>query len=206
MTTLLLPRFILLSLLLTFANLAIANTQQALLAPQQVIENTSQMLLAKLADPNFAKNKTQVRHFVEQNIFPNVDTVRMSALVLGKHWRKASKQQKKQFIAAFKNLLINTYSSTFTEQFKDWTIQYSPLKLQPGDKKTLVKTTVHQADKPESNIDYSMILRNGHWKIYDIKVEGISLVISNRESFSQMIKEAGSLDKVISKLEAKNKS
>ncbi|BCG65607.1 MAG: phospholipid transport system substrate-binding protein [Methyloprofundus sp.] len=204
MTTPIIPRFILLSCLFFFANLTTAATE-SLLAPQKIIDNTSQMLLAKLTDPDFASNKKEVRTFVDKNIFPNVDTVRMSALVLGKHWRKASKQQKKQFIAAFKNLLVNTYSSTFTEQFKDWTIQYLPLKLKENAKKALVKTKVQQTGKPTSSIDYSMILHNGQWKIYDIKVEGISLVISNRTSFNQMIKEAGSLDNVIVQLQEKNK-
>jgi phospholipid transport system substrate-binding protein len=198
------PRFILLSCLFLFASHTIAATEN-LLAPQKIIDNTSQMLLAKLTDPHFANNKAEIRTFVDKNIFPNVDTVRMSALVLGKHWRKASKQQKKQFIAAFKNMLVNTYSSTFTEQFKNWTIQYLPLKLKANDKKILVKTKVQQTGKPESSIDYSMILHNGQWKIYDIKVEGISLVISNRTSFSQMIKETGSLDNVIAQLQEKNK-
>ncbi len=204
MTIPIMPRLILLNCLFLLTSLTTAATEN-LLAPQKIIDNTSQMLLAKLVDPDFASNKMEIRTFVDKNIFPNIDTVRMSALVLGKHWRKASKQQKKQFIAAFKNLLVNTYSSTFTEQFKDWTIQYLPLKLKTNAKKAFVKTKVQQTGKPASSIDYSMILHNGQWKIYDIKVEGISLVISNRTSFSQMIKKAGSLDKVISKLEQKNK-
>jgi len=101
--------------------------------------------------------------------------------------------------------LVNTYATTFTEQFNDWTIDYQSLNLKAEDKKTTVKTVVSQSGKADAKIDYAMILRNEQWKIYDLKVEGISLVISNRESFSQMIKKAGSLDAVIAELEAKNK-
>jgi len=187
MTKQLLPRTLFLGLFLLLSTLATAATEK-LQAPQLVIENTSRALLGKLKDPGFATNKTEIHTFVDEAIFPNVDTVRMSALVLGKHWRKASKQQKKQFIAAFKNLLVNTYSTTFTEQFND-----------------TVKTIVSQSGKASAKIDYSMILRNEQWKIYDLKVEGISLVISNRETFGQMIKDTGSLDNVIAELEAKNK-
>ncbi len=189
--------FLLISTQTTFAS-------AKLQAPQQVIEKTSRVLLDKLKDPEFANNKSKIRGFVDKEIFPNIDTVRMSALVLGKHWRKASKQQKKQFITTFKNLLVNTYSTTFTEQFDNWTIKYLPLKLKNSDTKTTVKTIVSQPSKADAKIDYSMILRNGQWKIYDLKVEGISLVISNRETFSHMIKEYGSLDTVIAKLKAKN--
>ncbi len=203
MTTQLLPRTFFLAFFLLLSTQASAATEK-LLAPQLVIENTSRALLGKLKDPEFASNKTEIHNFVDEAIFPNVDTVRMSALVLGKHWRKASKQQKKQFIAAFKNLLVNTYSTTFTEQFDNWTIDYLPLKLKASDKTTTVKTIVSQSGKANAKIDYSMVRRNEQWKIYDLKVEGISLVISNRESFSQMIKDSGSLDKVIAELEAKN--
>ena len=204
MTTQLLPRTLFLGFFLLLSTQATAATEK-LLAPQLVIDNTSRALLGKLQDPVFASNKAEIHNFVDEAIFPNVDTVRMSALVLGKHWRKASKQQKKQFIVAFKNLLVNTYSTTFTEQFNDWTIDFLPLKLKTGDKTTTVKTIVSQAGKADAKIDYSMVLRNDQWKIYDLKVEGISLVISNRETFSQMIKDSGSLDTVIAELEAKNK-
>lgn len=203
MTTLLLPRTLFLGFFLLFSTTVTAATEK-LLPPQLIIENTSQALLGKLKEPGFASNKTEIHSFVDQSIFPNVDTVRMSALVLGKHWRKASKPQKKRFITAFKNLLVNTYSTTFTEQFNDWKIDYLPLTLKEGDKKTTVKTIVSQAGKADAKINYSMVLRNNQWKIYDLKVEGISLVISNRETFSQMIKDSGSLDTVITKLEEKN--
>jgi phospholipid transport system substrate-binding protein len=203
MTKHLLPRTVFLGFFLFISITATAATEK-LLAPQLVIENTSRALLGKLKDPAFASNKTEIRTFVDEAIFPNVDTIRMSALVLGKHWRKANKQQKKQFIVAFKSLLVNTYSTTFTEQFNDWTIDYLPLKLKAGDKTTTVKTIVSQSGKSDAKIDYSMILRNDQWKIYDLKVEGISLVISNRETFSQMIRDSGSLDNVIAELEAKN--
>ena len=204
MTTHKLPRTLLIGFFLFISITATAATEK-LQAPQRVIDNTSHALLEKLKDPGFASNKTEIRHFVDSAIFPNVDTVRMSALVLGKHWRKASKQQKKQFIAAFKILLVNTYSTTFTEQFNDWTINYLPLKLEPDDKKTTVKTIVSQSGKADAKIDYAMVLRNEQWKIYDLKVEGISLVISNRETFNQMIRDSGSLDTVIAEMEAKNK-
>ncbi|MCF7971056.1 MAG: ABC transporter substrate-binding protein [Methylococcaceae bacterium] len=195
------------SLLLTFflfisslANAASSNLQ----APQLVIENTSHALQEKLKNPNFAKNKTEVRNFVDQEIFPHIDTVRMSALVLGKHWRAASKDQKIQFIAAFKSLLVNTYSATFSEQFQNWSIEYLPLTIGADDKSITVKTIVHQPAKADAKIDYSMVQRNNDWLIYDLKVEGISLIISNRDTFNQMMKDNGSLDAVIAALEEKN--
>ncbi|OQK15228.1 hypothetical protein AU255_18900 [Methyloprofundus sedimenti] len=203
MSTQFISRYFFLGLILIICTNASAAIEK-LLPPQQVIESTSEALLDKMKEPGFINNKTEVRAFVDAAIFPKVDSVRMSALVLGKHWRKASTEQKKQFIAAFKSLLVNTYSATFTEQFDNWTVQYLPLTLKDTDTNITVKTIVSQPGKADAKIDYSMVLRNGEWKIYDLKVEGISLVISNRETFNQMIRDSGSLDTVIAELEAKN--
>ena len=191
-------------LFLVFFSPFIKASNQDLLKPQQVIEEASSKLLTQLQKPNFSNNKAEIRQYIEQEIFPQVDTILMSALVLGKHWRKASKMQQREFIGAFKQLLVNTYAATFTEQFHNWSIQYAPLKLKDSDTKVLVKTQVQQAGKPDTQIDYSMVLRKNQWKIYDMKVEGISLVISNRSTFGQMIKKSGSLAAVISQLQQKN--
>jgi phospholipid transport system substrate-binding protein len=201
----LLTRYTLILFLVFFSPFIKANNQD-LLAPQKVIANVSNKLLIQLKDPSFAANKAEVRQFIAQEVFPQVDTILMSALVLGKHWRKASKMQQREFISAFKQLLVNTYAATFTEQFHDWTIRYSPLKLKDSAKKILVKTRVRQAGKPDTRIDYSMVLRKGEWKIYDMTVEGISLIISNRTIFGKLIKDSGSLEKVIEHLVAKNKA
>lgn len=196
----------LLLFLLFFSSATLKAEQQNLLAPQRVIEKASLQLLDKLKEPSFSQDKTQIRHYIDQEIFPQVDTVLMSALVLGKHWRKASKMQQREFIGAFKQLLVNTYAATFTEQFHNWSIRYIPLKLDAKDKKILVKTRVKQEGKPDTQIDYSMVLRKGKWKIYDMTVEGISLIISNRTIFGKMIKDSGSLEGVIEDLIAKNKA
>ncbi len=184
-------------------NPVIANAE-SLLAPQQVIAEMSQVLLKKMAEPGFITDKTKVRQFVDRQIFPHVDSIRMSALVLGKHWRTASTEQKKRFIHAFKNLLVNTYSATFTKQFNNWSIHYLPLTLNKGAKKALVKTIVSQPGKPSAKIDYSMILRKNQWKVYDLTVEGISLIISNRTIFNEMLQKSHSLDAVIADIEEKN--
>lgn len=190
---------------LAFSSPLLKAKQNNLLAPQQVISDASIKLLEQLKDPAFSQDKKKIRTYISQEIFPQVDTILMSALVLGKHWRKASKMQRREFISAFKQLLVNTYAATFTEQFHDWTIRYSPLKLKDSDKKILVKTRVRQEGKPDTRIDYSMVLRKGEWKIYDMTVEGISLIISNRTIFGKMIKDSGSLEKVTENLIAKNK-
>ena len=198
--------FIIVLFFLTLGISPVSNAAGKLLAPQKVIESTSNKLKAKLQDESFANNRQKVTQFIDKEIFTYVDFYRMSSLVLGKHWRTASKQQKQLFTREFKKLLVRTYSSAFTEQFKEWTIHYLPLKLKENAKKTTVKTQLLQPGLQPVNVDYYMAVRKGEWKVYDMKIEGISLVITNRNTFNSLVKRKGSLDAVISELSKKNKS
>jgi len=204
-----LQRIEILFLLMFFClTLGVPLTSQAasqLLPPQRVIENTSNKLKAKLQDPEFANNPKKINSFIDKEIFKKIDFYRMSSLVLGKHWRTASKEQKQKFTREFKTLLVRTYAAAYTSQFKEWTIHYLPLKLPDGAKKATVKTQIIQPGKQPVNVDYYMATRKGEWKVFDIKIEGISLVITNRNTFNTMVKQKGSLDAVIAELSRKNK-
>lgn len=175
-----------------------------LLPPQLVIEDTSNLLKEKLRDPSFANDPKKINAFIDREIFRLVDFYRMSALVLGKHWKAASKEQKIRFTKEFKTLLVRTYAAAFTGQFKEWTIHYLPLKLKDGAKKATVKTQIIQPSQQPVSVDYYMATRKNQWKIYDLKIEGISLVITNRNTFNNMVKRNGSLDAVIAELTKKN--
>ena len=195
--------FLVFSLLLGFAS---PSSARDLSAPQQIIEEISNKLKNKLKEPGFGKNPELVTEFVEREVFPHVDAFRMSALVLGKHWRTATKEQKKKFTYEFRDLQVRTYASAFSTQFKDWTVNFLPSKLKGGAKKTTIKTHILQQGKQPVNVDYYMALRKGKWKVYDVKIEGISMVITNRNTFNDMIRRNGSLDAVIAEISKKNRN
>jgi phospholipid transport system substrate-binding protein len=196
--------YVVFSLFLGFSTVLTANASLA--PPQKIIFDLSEKLKQKLKEPDFAQNPNRVAEYIKQELFPHVDAFRMSALVLGKHWRTATKQQKLEFTREFRDLQVRTYSSAFTTQFQDWTIKFLPLNLKESAKKAVVKTHILQPGKPPVNVDYYMAKRKGQWKIYDVKIEGISMVITNRNTFSEMIKQKGSLDAVIAELKKKNQS
>ncbi len=196
--------FVAFSLFLGFSTVLTANASLA--PPQKIIHDLSEKLKQKLKEPDFAQDPNRVAEYIKQELFPHVDAFRMSALVLGKHWRTATKEQKLEFTREFRDLQVRTYSSAFTTQFQDWNIKFLPLKLKEGAKKTVVKTHILQPGKPPVSVDYYMAKRKGQWKIYDVKIEGISMVITNRNTFSEMIKQKGSLDAVIAELKKKNHS
>lgn len=175
-----------------------------LLPPQKVIKRVSDQLQLKMANENFIVNFNKITKYVNQTIFPTVNFNKISQLVLGTLWKQATPTQKIKFQKEFKILLLRTYARAFFE-FKEWTIRYLPLKkFSPNVTRITVKTQVLQPNIKPINVDYRMGLFEGKWKIYDIKIEGISLVINYRASFKNEVKRLGDLNSIIAKLVAKN--
>lgn len=132
-----------------------------------------------------------------------MDFNRVSALVLGKYWKTANDAQKERFRQEFKTLLVRTYATAFTE-YADWTIRYLPLKMEPEEDKVVVKTEILQPGAAPTAVDYRMANVGGEWKVYDILIEGVSLLQNYRTSFGQEIAQSGSLDGVINRLAERN--
>lgn len=188
----------------TFSLLSISNGVAAnLKAPQLAIEETSTKLKEKLKDEKFSKDFKQITVFVDNAITPHLDFNRMSALVLGKLWKKATKDEKIRFRQEFKTLLIRTYSRAFVE-FNDWSVRFLPLKLAEGVRKIIVKTEILQPGIQPLAVNYRMLLTKGEWKVYDIMIEGVSLVTNYRTSIKNEYKKTGSLNAVIEQLAKRN--
>jgi len=175
-------------------------------APQQVIQEISTVLSdivkndrEKLADREY------IFQLVDEVVGPRVDLGKVSRLVLGKHWRSATPEQKEQFQEQFKNLLVNTYASSFTE-LEEWTIHFLPMTLEAKDTRVYVKTEIIQPSRPPIAVNYRMARNKaGEWKAYDVVIEGISMVTNYKSSFATSIKKSGGLDNVINTLVEKNK-
>ncbi|KAF3981166.1 MAG: ABC transporter substrate-binding protein [Methylococcales symbiont of Hymedesmia sp. n. MRB-2018] len=178
-------------------------TAAELVAPQVAIETASNKVKEKLQDETFIHDFQQVNAFVDKVINPHVDFKRISALVLGKLWKKATKDEKKQFISEFKTLLVRTYSRAFVG-FKDWSVRFLPLNLKQGAKKYIVKTEILQPGIQPVAINYRMVLSKGTWKAYDIMIEGVSLVTNYRTSIKNEFRKTGSIASVIETLAKRN--
>jgi phospholipid transport system substrate-binding protein len=173
---------------------------------QQVIQETSDLLHDILQkDKSKLDDLDYVFQLVNEVLEPRVDLNKISRLVLGKHWRKASEEQKTSFQKEFKGLLVNTYATAFKE-FDEWTIHFIPMTFDPTDTRLMVKTEIIQPSRPPVAVNYRMALNKaGEWKAYDVIIEGISMVTNYKASFSKTIKSAGGLDQVIQQLAEKNK-
>ncbi len=173
-----------------------------LLPPQKAIEDVSNQMKAQLQDEEFNKDFARVTDLVEKIIYPHVDFRRISALVLGKHWKQADKEQRARFTHEFQTMLVRTYARAFVE-FDDWAIRYLPM-VKKSSKKVIVKTEILQPGRQPVAVSYRMVLVDGDWKVYDIIIEGISLVTNYRKSFRNEMQRTGSLDAVIETLAQRN--
>lgn len=192
----------LLSALLAF-NLVGKAVSEELQLPQQLIHQISETLQQKLQDKAFAQDFVKVTHFVNSVIEPHTDFDKIAPLVLGKHWNTATPIEQERFKKEFQTLLVRAYSRAFVE-YSDWTIQYLPLEVANDATKVLVKTKVLQRSIQPVEVYYRMFLVNGEWKVYDILIDGVSLVTNYRSSFNDKIHKLGSLSTVIDDLASRN--
>ena len=140
---------------------------------------------------------------VEAKVLPHFNFLHMTALAVGRDWREATPEQKKQLADEFKTLLVRTYSNALTG-YKDQTIRYKPTKMQNGDTDVLVRTEIVQSGSKPIALDYSVEKLPEGWKVYDVVVAGVSLVSNYRDTFAQEIR-ANKIDGLIKMLATKNK-
>lgn len=172
-------------------------------APQLVIQKTSDQLQVNLQKPEYKGDFTRATQFVSQALESNVDFDKVSSLILGKYWRTATPDQKDKFKKEFRQLLVRTYTTAFTE-YANWKIKYLPLDMTDQDKKVMVRTEILQDGAQPVAVNYRMSDEGAGWKVYDVLIEGISLLENYRRSFSDEIARSGSLDDLITHLQDTN--
>ncbi len=179
----------------------------ASMMPDALVKETTDKLIAELTTNRKAlmEDSEKLYRLVDELVLPHFDFLRMSKLVLGKYWRTANDAQREQFVEQFKNLLVRTYATALFE-YTGQKIVYKPFRLKQGSTLAVVKTDILQQDGPKIPFNYSLKQNdNGTWKVYDIRVDGISLVTNYRTSYGQMIQNNG-IDSLIASLVDKNKT
>ena len=176
----------------------------AMQSPQALVQATSEKMLAKLkADKQLLEQDPgRIYELVNKIVLPHFDFEYMSQLVLAKYWRRASAEQRHAFTAEFRTLLVRTYAKSLSA-YTDQAIDFLPFREVKGDDVT-VRTEVEQPGSFPIPIDYRLHQRGGEWQVFDIIIDGVSLVTSYRSSFSREIRKAG-IDGLIEKLAQRNK-
>jgi phospholipid transport system substrate-binding protein len=191
----------LLSLLLLVALIRPVFSAEAGHAAEQLVHDTTEKVLARLkVDSDKLKADSNLIYpLVEDLVLPHFDFEKMSIWVLGKNWRNADPAQQQQFTIEFRTLLVRTYAKALLE-YTDQNLRYLPFHAGDDDTKVTVKTEIEQAGGPSIPLHYSMYLNKaGEWKVYDIKVDGVSLVSNYRSSFATEVRNGG-IPKLLDKL------
>lgn len=171
--------------------------------PQQVIQSISEQLQQKLQNKAFTRNFSDVTRFVDGVVYPHADFDVIAPLVLGKHWKTASPADRERFKNEFRTLLIRSYSRAFVE-YNNWSLRFDPIEVVGDGKKVVVKSEVMQQGQKPVQVNYRMYSGKGGWKVYDIIIEGVSLVTNYRSTFSEDIQKQGSLGALIDSLAKRN--
>lgn len=140
---------------------------------------------------------------VDRIVLPHVDLRRMSEEVLGRYWREASSAQRETFMQEFKRLLERTYSTAVLD-YTDQQIRFLPTQARRVGE-TLVRTVVEQPAGTSIPVDYAMRQEGQQWKVFDVVIDGASLVIDYRGEFAEEIERYG-MKEFLKRLADKNKS
>jgi phospholipid transport system substrate-binding protein len=192
-------------LLAAVVMLGFAGAASAQEAPDALVKRISNDVLdtAKTDKGVQGGNLKSITALVEEKIIPYVDSERMTALAVGRHWREASDTQKQQLQTEFRSLLISTYAGALT-QIRDQKIEFSPLRASPTDTDVEVRSQVIQSRGDPIQMSYRMEKLPDGWKIYDVNVLGAWLIETYKGTFSSEI-DKGGIDGLIATLQAKNK-
>jgi phospholipid transport system substrate-binding protein len=172
--------------------------------PDVLVKKTAEDVLAVVkrdADIQ-AGNQQKIFALAEEKILPNFDFERVSRLVLGKNWSVATPEQKTAFQTEFRTLLLRTYATALSK-YKNQTIEYKPFRMADGATTADVKTQIVQKGGQPIEVNYSLAKQGDNWKVFDIVIEGVSLVTNYRSQFAEEVRQNG-LDSLNKKLADKN--
>ncbi len=178
--------------------------EAAVRPPQDVIQDTSARMFDALRQNRamLDRDPGQIYGLVNQIVLPNFDFELMSRWVLGRAWQQATPDQRRRFTEEFRTLLVRTYAKALLE-YSNEDFRLLPQPTVGDGSEVTVKTEVRLKAGRPIQINYSMHLNNDGWKVYDITVDGVSLVTNYRSTFASQIRANG-IDSVITDLQQRN--
>ncbi len=165
-------------------------------SPIPVLQNAADQIIATLKQnkAQLKSNHKIIYQAVQQHLLPIVDVNGMSRSVLGREaWNKASAAEKNEFTAEFTRLVIRTYSNPLAE-YSDETVKFSPIRGGVDGRFIRVNSIVMRSSGQNIPLSYNLVAKNGQWKIYDLSVEGVSLLQSFRSQFAQVLQNSSMKD------------
>lgn len=177
----------------------------AIEGPQQMVRSTADKVLAEVsarkaeleADPKL------IYPLVETSVLPHFDFRRMSQSALGRFWRDATEAQRADVTREFREMLVRTYATALLG-YSGQEIEYLPVKVGTDADRVVVPTRLALGGAPPVPIDYRLRKGDDGWKVYDVVIDGVSLITNYRSQFAGVVRRSG-IDGLISALANKNR-
>ena len=174
------------------------------IAPDQLVQKiTDEVLAAIKSDKQLAAgDKQKALKLAEEKVLPYIDFEEATRLAVGRAWSQTTPEQKKRLVSEFRNMLVRTYSNAI-ESYQGQTLKVLPSRGKQDPQDTTVRTQFIRAGGQPLPIDFQMRKTEKGWKVFDIAVEGVSLVLTYRSEFDAVVKQEG-IDGLIKRLAQKN--
>ena len=186
------------------AALVVATTVRAEETPPDVLVKTTTEEVLQVIKQNPDRN--QLVKVAETKVLPHFDFERMTRLAVARSWNQATPDQRQRLQQEFRNLLVRTYTNAMMAGKQDnAAVQVEPVRQEKGGSEVSVNTRITRAGAPPLPINYRMEKKPDGWKVYDVLVEGVSLVTTYRDSFQNEVQKGG-VDGLIKTLSEKNRS
>jgi len=189
--------------LMGLAGTVVATTQPE---PEALVRKITSEVLHELKSDKAlqAGDKEKAIALAEKKILPHLDFAEATRFVMGRSWSRASAEQRQRLVAEFRRLLVRTYANAF-HGYAGQAMEVLPVRMHPEDTEVTVRNRYLRPGGPPVMVDYAMHKTAEGWKIFDVAVEGISLLMVYRAEFSEQLRRAG-VDDLIQGLAEKNKA
>jgi len=172
---------------------------------KKIVETLSDKVVTTLNEQRatFEASPEKMQAFAVNDIMPYIDTPKMAKYVMARFWRTATKAQQESFVEVFTNALLRSYSVSLLKLKVDQIEVSQPIEEKRG--RVLVPTTVTQSDGNVTEVAYRVYFskKRSKWVLYDVSIEGISMLLNYRKTYGSEFKNKG-VDRVISEVRAKN--
>ncbi len=180
-------------------------------SPGHLVKQASEEMLAALQTyrPKIQEDPRYLFIVVNEVLTPHVDMQAVARLALGKHWSTASAEQRQRFTQEFTALLVRFYSLSLAEYLNLHEIPQDVIEFLPGrdrfsPQNSLIHTRVHPPRGKPVEVNYCLHQVGSEWKVFDVTVDGISIVTAYRSVFTSELRKHG-IDGLIATLSDQNR-
>ena len=175
-------------------------------SPEEIVRGTTEEVLEALRayEGNLEEDEDFVFDLVREKVLPNFNFELITRFSLGRHWNDASEEQRDRLTEELTTLMVRTYSQPLLE-YSGEDVQYQSERVDEDRGRASMRVEIAQRDGPAIPLTYQFRRHDEHgWQIYDVVVEGVSLVTNYRDGFGSEIRRNG-IEGLLSRLEERNR-